>query len=214
MGLALVINQGVQQRIVAESPAQAGTTTTDFVIQSDAVLVTLYAPALSGTIDVSVYSVTDGQEALLFTFPQLTVVTPNVLLRRSSIAPENIRVRVVYSAACTYEIQARAVGVGSSDTRMLGQSVLHASHTSIGTSASVLIPATFTDRAGLIVRNNTVSPATSVLYIAESAALATVANGYPLYPKEALSMDIAGGTEIWAITDTGSVDVRILEAGQ
>lgn len=195
---------------MAESPAQAGTTTTDFVIQSDAVLVTLYATAVSGTLDVSVLTVVDGEEALLFVFPQLTGATPNVLLRRSSISPENIRIRTTYSAACIYEVQARAVNSGSSDVKILGAESFRVSQISIGTSAQILIPSQLTDRSGLVVKNW--SP-TQTVYLAESSGSATTSIGYPLAPKDALALDITAGAEIWAVADAVGADVRLAEAG-
>jgi hypothetical protein len=206
----VVIHPGVQQQIVADSPAQAGSQSQDFVIQSDAVLVSLRATAVSGTLDVSVIALVNGGESPLFSFPTLTSATTDVLLRRSSISPENIRIKVTYSDACSFEIYARAVSSGSSDVRILGAADFTTRQVTVGTSAVLLLPVSLVDRSGLVLKNWSI---TQTVYIGESQSAANLSSGYPLAPKDGLALDVTAGAEVWAISDAAGADMRIAEAG-
>lgn len=209
----MLLNQGVQFRLFDESPTQAGSLNKDVGIQSEAVLVTLSAPVVAGTLDVSVYGSTDdgsGEEALLFTFPQLSSAVAGLLLRRSSVSPARIRVKVSYSDACTYRIHVRAVSAGSSDVRILGSSEFETSRVIVNTGNMVLIPSALVDRAGVVIKNWST---TQTVYIAESSAKLTSGDGYPLGPRDALAMDVNAGASIWAVADSAGADVRLIQAG-
>lgn len=207
-----VLHPGVQAPVLSGSPTQAGSRYADFVIQSDSVLVTLYVSYLAptATVDVEVVGLTGGQESPLFSFPQITGATANVLLRRSSVAPQNIRVRISHSGPCTYEVQARAVFSGASDVRILGNSGFRVSQTTVGTSPTLIVPASIEDRAGLVVKNWS---SLQTVYIAETLAKATSSIGYPLAPRDALALDLAAGVEVYAVSDAAGADLRIGEAG-
>lgn len=210
-----LLHPGVQTRILNESPAVAGTTSRELNLQSDAVLVSVFASSVTGTLDVSVYAITGddqtgGEQALLFSFPQLSAATANLLLRRSAITLSRVRIVVQYSGACSYSINVRAVGSGSSDTRILGAANLVTTKATVGTSASLLIPSALEDRAGLLIKNWST---TQTVYVAETLVKATLSDGYPLAPRDAVAMDISAGVEIYAISDAPAADVRIVESG-
>ena len=205
-----LLHPGVQLRLLSESPVTSGTKSASLNIQSDAVLVTLFASSVSGTLDVQVYASTGDGEALLFEFPQLSAATTNLLLRRSSITTASVRVVAVYSAACTYSITVRAVSAGSSDTRILGASDMEVSQVTVGTSTMLLIPSALTDRSGLLIKNWS---NTQTVYIGETAAKAVVGVGYPLGPKDAVAMDVSAGVEVYIVSDAPAADIRIIQAG-
>lgn len=99
---------------------------------------------------------------------------------------------------------------GSGEFSLVGNESASVSQVDIGTSASTLIAAATTDRAGLVLKNNNT---TGILYFAFSLANATTAIGYPIEPGGAMAMDIAAGQAIFAIADAGTIDVRIIQAG-
>lgn len=207
----LLLHPGVQYLVLNESPTVSGTTSREVNIQSDAILVTLFAQSVTGTLDVNVYATTDGgEQALLFSFPQLSAATSNLLLRRSSVATARIKVEVIYSQACSYRIHARAVSSGSGDTRILGSETLEVSQLPVGTTPIVLIPSALEDRRGLIIKNWS---STQTVYIAETQAKATSSVGWPLLPKDSLAMDVAAGVTIWIVSDAPGADIRIAESG-
>jgi len=206
----LLLNQGLEATVLDEKPQQAGQVSRLIAIRSDAVLVSLFAASVSGTLDVNVYAGTDGKEALLFSFPQLSAATSNLLLRRSSITPSTIRIEVIYSNAAEYTIMAKAVSAGSSDTKILGADSFRVSKSTVNTTAAVLIPAALTDRSGLVIKNWST---TQTVYLGESAGTAVAAVGYPLAPRDALAMDVAAGVEVYASSDVNGADVRIAESG-
>ncbi len=115
-----------------------------------------------------------------------------------------------YTDACEYEIYARAVGSGSSDTRILGANNLEMDQQTIGVTNTILIASTLTDRSGLLIKNWS---NTQTLYIAESSAKLSAGKGYPLAPKDGVAMDIAAGITIWAYADAAGADIRIAQSG-
>lgn len=203
---------GTQIRLIQEAPTQAGTISRELSLETDAVLVTLWASSVDGTLDVSVYALTDtGKETILFTFPQLSAGTTDLLLRKSGVATQRVRVVATYSDACDYEIYTRAVTTaGESTARLLGASNLRTSTASVTTSAAVLIASSLTDRSGLMIKNTSAS---DKIFIAESLVKATSLLGYPVDAGESLGMDVAAGVTIYAVSSSGTIDIRILEAG-
>lgn len=202
----------MQERIFNESPLASGSIERQVSLETDAVLVTLFATTVAGTLNVSVYATTadDGRESLLFSFPQLNAATTNLLLRRSSVTTKRVRIVVSYSDACTYEIYARAVFAGTSDTRILGASGFEVDKQIVNTTNITLIPSTLVDRSGLLVKNWS---NTQTIFIAESSAKLTAGKGYPLAPKDALALDVSAGVTVWAVSDIAGADVRIAQSG-
>lgn len=206
----MLLNSGAQATIIKESTTQPGVTLRDVGIETDAILLALVVTSITGTLDINVYSVADGQKSLLLSFPQISAATTSVLLRRSAITTSSVHIEVIYSGICSYSLQARAVGNGISDTKILGAAGWRVSQQTIGTTPFLLIPISFSDRAGLLIRNWS---STQTIYIAESSTSATIGIGYPLAPKETLAVDVAAGAEVWGASDAAGADVRIVEAG-
>jgi hypothetical protein len=116
------------------------------------------------------------------------------------------RVVATYTGICQYEVYIRAIN-GVPDSGVFGWEV---SQADVTTTAGVLIPASLEDRAGLLIKNWSV---TSTIFIAEILASATTAIGYPLGPKDAIAMDVAAGSAVYAVSDAGTADIRIVESG-
>lgn len=108
----MLINIGTQERILTEATAGAGITSREGSIRSDSLLATLWVNSVtSGTLDVSVYTLTDtGKEILLCTFPTQSAPSVNLMLRTPSMASmQRFRIQAVYTGVCDYEIYVRAV---------------------------------------------------------------------------------------------------------
>lgn len=208
-----MINTGVQQLLIKETKLAGGVTVKEEAIRSDALLITLWVSSISGTLDVSVTQLTDdGKESGLVSFPTLSATTAILLTKKSGVTLSRFKVTAAYSAACSYEIYVRPIeSAGDSTTKLLGQSTLTATQITVSTSPVLLIPAALTDRAGLIIRNW--NQTTGVLYVAESGAADLTTTAYPVGPTEALSIDLASGAAVYGVSDSGSIDVRILQAG-
>jgi hypothetical protein len=175
------------------------------------VLLTLWAPAVSGTLTVTARPLVNGQVgAPVVTFPVLSGPTTEVLLLRAQVTSEQVQVTLTYSGACTFEVQARAIYGGISDARILGANALAVTQVNVTTSPTLLVAAALTDRSGLVIKNWS---GTSTMYIGQSAVQATTAVGYPLAPKDAIAMDVAAGVSVYAVADVGTADCRLAEAG-
>lgn len=210
----MALNPGKTERLIAETTIGAGETSKEGSIISDSLLATLWVDSVtSGTLTVSVYTLTDtGKEVELFSFPQLTAPTTNILLKKAGISLQRYRVKAVYTGECTYEVHIRAVsGIGESSTRILGSQSWDVGQVTIGTTAQVLIPAAIIDRRGFIIRNFSTSG--QLIYIAESPLSATEEIGFPIPPGETFAVDVASGAEVYVISSAEGADVRYAQAG-
>lgn len=207
------IEPGSQIRLISETTSAAGVTEKECSVQSDTVLVTLWAEALTGSLDVTVYSFTDDEHSrkvALFSFPSLSSPTTFLLQKRASVTTSRVLVVVTYSGAANYEIYLRAVQAGLVDTRIVGANSLRMSQKDITPAVDTILAASLTDRAGIVIKNWS---GAATVFLGGSAAQATTSNGYPLGPKDALAIDLAAGQALYAASDAGTADIRISESG-
>lgn len=180
-------------------------------VESDSVLVSLFAEVVSGTLDVSVYTLTEeGKETEVISFPQLTAPTSELLLKKAAVVMSRIKVVATYTGNSTFEVRARGINAGETSVKVLGASDGRASQITIATTPTLIIPVSLSDRAGLVIKNFSTS---KTIYLGFTAGEATASNGYPLGPGEAMAMDVAAGVTLYAVSDSPSTDLRILEAG-
>lgn len=204
---------GTQERVLAETTQGAGSKSYEGSIRSDSLVATLWVDGItSGSLSVSVYTMTDtDKEVLLFSFPALTAPSVNLLLRKSGVSLQRYRVVATYTGVCQFEVYIRAIsGSGESSARILGSLDWRVSQKTVATTPLVLISSALVDRQGVLVKNWS---ATQTLFIAEVSTKATLAEGYPLAPRDALALDIAAGAEVWAVSDSPGADARLVEAG-
>lgn len=208
----MMLKQGLQEVLVKEAPTSSGSTTKDFSIQSDAVLIIVWVAATSGIIDISVSSILDdgSKESLLIEFPEIKAPTPTLLQKRSAAATTRLRLKITYTGSCDYEVSARAISTGSGDTRILGATSLQMLQKNVSTPHVVLIPSSTKDRSAIAIKNNST---TGTIYIGETVAKANIAKGWPIGPKDALGLDVQAGVELYAISDGPVCDIRIIESG-
>jgi hypothetical protein len=161
---------------------------------------------------VEIYGILDNsnKEVLLLSFPLVTSASTEVLQKRTGTAPTRLRAKVTHSGACDFELSARAVATGSSDTRILGGSSLKMSKKTVNSVVGLLIPASLIDRTAVAIKNWSTS---GTVYVAETSAKAHQNNGWPIGPKDALGLDIQAGVELYASAVDGPCDVRIIESG-
>lgn len=207
----MILKSGLQEIVVREAPAAAGVITRDISIQSDAALFLVWVSSLTGTINISVYGVLDsGKEVLVLTFPPISTPTTSLLQQRTGTVPTRLKLVISHTGNCDIEVSTRAVSTGSSDTRILGGASLQIGQKTVGSTPTLLIPASLSDRAALAIKNWSTS---GIIYIAETAAKANAVTGWPIGPKDALGIDIQAGVEIYATAVDGPCDIRIIESG-
>lgn len=197
-----------------ESPVASGVSSRRFAIESDSVLVSVFATAVTGSLDIKVYTQAgddDTQDIEVISFPQLNAPTSILLLRKSAVVMQYVRVEATYTGACTFVVKAKAISAGETSVAILSSGNFSATQTNItNVIATPIIPVSLTDRDGLIIKNNSTG---GILYLGESLAAANSSTGYPIYPGESIAMDIAAGAVVWGISDVPVIDVRILESG-
>lgn len=210
----MLLHPGVQERLFIEAPTAAGTLTKEISVQSDTVMVTLFVDSTAGDLTVNVWGFTDDayqRKILLFSFPTISSPTTNLVLKRAAITTARVLVEAVYTDTCSYEIYVRAIMAGLSETKILGAAGLTMSQKDVPTGAPTnIIPASLQDRAGVVVKNWSSS---GTVYLGATTLEATISNGYPLGPKDAIAVDVSAGVSIYGVADAGVVDLRLSQSG-
>lgn len=217
MAVSAPLQLGKETRVFALSPLAAGTNSKTLSMDAESVLISLYVESLAGTLDVQVLTyggeVNSGDEIPVITFPTITSPTTGLLLRKAASILQKIIVRVTYSDACTFEIRARGVSAGTASVSIQGANTFKTTQVNVTTSAVSLLPISLTDREGILIINNNAGSGPT-LYIAETLLKATSGLGIPISAGGGtISIDLAGGSEVFAVASSGTVDVRIAEAG-
>ena len=202
--------RGKERQVIAESPTAAGSKTVELGVDADTVIVSLFVSSVSGDLDVSVDTLGGDASVQVISFPTVSSPTADLLIRKAAAIMDRIRITATYTDAVDYEVRVRGVGTGEASVKILGVNDATASQNDVSTTEEILVPASLTDRAGLILKNNS---STGILYIGFTVAETTAANGYPIGPGEALGIDVAAGQEIYGIASAGTIDVRLMEAG-
>jgi len=195
-----------------EEWGQAQTESRLMNIDADSIQASLWVGSLSGTLDVTIYTLTeDGKETSVISFPQVTAASGSLQIRKAAAIMSRIRVEVVASDAADFEVRIRGIGTGEASVRILAANEAKASQEDIGTGTPTLIvPAALNDRAGFVIKNNN-SGAGEILYIGFTSGETTTTNGYPIGPQESLGVDVASGQEVYGL-GTVTIDARLLEA--
>jgi hypothetical protein len=211
-----MLHPGVQERILAETTTAAGTTSKEGVIQSDSLLCTLWVDSVSsGSLDVSVYTLTDtGKEALLFSFPTALAATPSLVLRQSSVSMSRFIVRATYTGVCQYEVYVRAVSGASSTTSPSGPAPVAANQI---TQDTVVVSSTPTElytgasRSSLRRLVRVYNSGTQTCYLGPAGVTSSGADiGEPLPPLESLTYTL-GDVGLYAVVASGTCNLLITE---
>jgi hypothetical protein len=206
-----LIPPGKTKKLIEETLTSAGTTEVHFSIDADSFLSSLFVESTSGDLDIEFFTFTeDGQEVSLFSFPTISAPTADLLLRRAGVSMSNVKAVITYTDAVSYRLDVKPLQAGELETRILGATDAQNSQLTINTGvAQVLIPASLTDRAGLIVRNNNT---TGTLYVGYTIASTTLAEGFPVYPGGTYAADTSAGAVLYGVGDV-AIDTRIVEVG-
>lgn len=208
----MLIHPGTQERILKETTTGAGTSIREGSIQSDSLLVTVFAEdVVSGTLTVTVNTMTDnGKEIPIVSFPTISAPTTELLLKKSGVSMQRFKITATYTGVCSYEVYVRAIeGAGESNVKIVGPANLVTSQATISTTPTILLPLSLTDRNGLTIKNFSGG---GTLYVSEDMAKLP-ADAWPIGPGEVWFLDIASGVVLYAVASAGSLDVRIAEAG-
>lgn len=208
----MLINTGTQERLIKEVTEGAGSTVKEGSIRSDSLVATVYVDSVSsGTLTITVRTLTDnGKEVDIINFPVISAPTTDLLLKKSGVSMQRFKVTATYTGVCEYEVYVRAIeGVGESSVRIIGPANLSTSSVTVGTSPQVLLASSLTDRNGLTIKNYS---GTGTLFVSEDSGKLT-ADAWPVAPGEVWFLDVASGVTLYAVSTSGSLDIRIAEAG-
>lgn len=210
--LSTPLDLGKELQVVNTSVGGAFTETYEFSIDAESVLISLFVSSTAGDVDVNVTTEgSDGSAVNVISFPTISAATPGILLRKSASVLRKIRVNIVTTDSATFEIRARGVSSAASSVLIEGSSTFSVSQTDVSTTAGVLVSASLQDRRGILIRNN--SAGAQILYIADTLAKATTAEGYPIPNGGNITIDLQAGAEIYSVADSGLIDVRIVQVG-
>ena len=206
------IEAGRSRTILKETKASAGVTREYVAIDAEGALISLYVGQIMGTLNVTVYTLTDeGKRQKLFDFPSVTVATPELVIKTISPTLNLLQIECTYSGACDYEVVIRGISSGQVSTRLLSPGSISAKQAIVGTSPAILIPATTETRNSVLIKN---IAAAGTIYLGGTIAEANAATGFPLTVGESIVIDIAGGQAVYAIGTSVGMDIRYMEAGE
>lgn len=198
--------------VLSESMPSAGSQSRTFTIDSDTFQTSLFVSAISGTLDVIIYTLTqEGREKEVISYTNITAPSTELSLKKAASAMGVVRVVAIYTGPCTFELRAKGLSGGETSATIQSANTAKASQVTISSTPTVLLSAGLTDRKGVIIRHNGNTGTT--LYLGFSAAQASTGIGYPISKGEALALDVASGAVLWAVSGNSVIDVRIIEAG-
>ena len=209
---------GRELEVLKQSPTEAGVDEGQFIILADTVLISIQATVVTGTLKVDVFTEGDDTDLVssrlqIIDFPLLSAPTSELLLRKAASTLQKVRVVVTYTGSCSYIIRARGTAIGEASFKLLGATTAKHSGTSIGTSATLILPVALEDRNGVSIMNNNAS---GIMYVGFTSGVTVAAGalaGTPVKPGGSIGLDIAAGLGVYGIADVGSLDIRILELG-
>jgi hypothetical protein len=183
-----------------------------FTSDGDSVLLSLWVGSLSsGTLSVRAFTQADDtKEVEILAFPVISAPTTELLLQKAALALSRVRLEI--SATGTVgdlDIRAKALSAGETSAKILSAGSLETSSISIGTSPTLLIASSLTDRNGLTIKN---FGGGGTLYLSEAQAKLP-SSAWPVGPGEVWSLDVNAGVEIWAVSSSGTLDVRLAQSG-
>lgn len=208
----MILNPGVQDRVISETTLGSGVTSVEGSILTDALLATVWVGSISsGSLTLSVYTLTDaGKEVLLFSFPVLTAPSIDLLLKKSGVSMQRFRVKATYTGICSYEVYVRAlVSSGESSVKIIGSNALVTDVITVTTTPSVLVASALQDRNGLSLLSYS---GTGTLFISEDITKLP-ARAWPIAAGGGWSLDVQAGVTLYAVSSAGNIEVRIAQSG-
>lgn len=208
----MLLNTGTQERYISETTLGAGSTVREGSVKTDSILVSLWVTQVtSGTITVTVTTLTDeNKEATIITFPGVTAGTTNLLLRKAAVTLQRFKITATYDDVCTYEVYVRSVeGAGAANATISGSTSFSTQKNLVPSTPTILIPFSLEDRNGMSILNT--SP-TTIMWISEDTTKLPL-QAYPIYPGQSFALDVSAGVVIYAVADSGTIDIRIAQAG-
>lgn len=105
------VQSGKTVTVFPSESRQAGVYESTFSIDSDTFLLSVFAEAVSGSILVEAFTLTDsGKEVGILTFSSIIAPTPSLIIQRpTSLTLSNIKVRVTSTGTSTWELRCRGV---------------------------------------------------------------------------------------------------------
>lgn len=215
------IHPGSQYVLLRETPTAASTFDVVFVNQADAVLLTLFVNSTAGDVDVKLYNITQGgpadsqppQESQVLSFPTVNAPTATLLVQVAPVTTSRLRLKVTTTGAADFEVQARAINGGASNTRVISSSSIRTDQKTINTGApQEIIPASLTDQIGFMIRNWSANGAN--IFWSTDVSKATPAQGWPLSPGDVSSISVRGGQAVYASSDVDGADLRLVEGDE
>lgn len=197
--------------VIGETFQASGQVTRIFTLDSDTFQTSLFVSSITGTLNISISTIAgEGKEKEVITYSNVTAPSTELDLKKAATAMGVVKVTATYTGPCSFELRAKGLSSGETSARIQSANAAMASQVFVTNVPTILLPAAFSDRKGVIVKNNSTN---GILYIGFSQSQTTSATGYPLAKGEALALDLGAGATLWAVSSSGTVDVRIIEAG-
>lgn len=197
--------------VIGESFVGSSSVTRIFTLDSDTFQTSLFVSSISGTLNIAISTIAgEGKEKEVITYSNITTPSTELDLKKAATAMGVVKVVATYTGDCSFELRAKGLSSGETSAKIQSANAAKASQIYVSGTPVVIIQAAFSDRKGVIVKNNSTN---GNLYIGFSQVQASSSTGYPLGKGEALSLDVGAGATLWGVGVGGTIDIRIIEAG-
>lgn len=192
----------------------AKTITVDFNLDAESCAAWLSVNTAAGDVDVTIRTLDGDQHLDVIVFPTQSAPTTSLIPRQAGSVTQRMRAIITTTDTANVRLTVRGLAAGeiSAEVSISGASTGSNSAISVGSgSPTILIPAALTDRSGMLITN---THPTSLLYVGFSVAKTSSTEGTPVLPNYGrLAMDVGAGVTVYGISSSGSIDVRLMEAG-
>ena len=218
---------GKELEVIKLSETAGGSREIHFKTEADTILASLQASIVSGTVSVEFFTEGDsedtpGNRVSIIQFPTLSAPTDELLLRKAASTLNKIRVVITWTGEATLSIYAKGISVGETTVNIAGAGGADNYGIAMDTTPRLLIPVALIDQNNVsIVNNSTAGGAT--LYVGFKPTITATSTATPgttddnaatpVPPGGSIGLNVTAGLTVYALTDAGIADVRVIQLG-
>ena len=199
------------EKIFTISETAAGSKTFEIDVENDGCLIFIQQTAGSATITGSID--TDARDSTPSIQLDTINITDGTVSRHAVLSMRRLKISLSWDAACDISIITQNKSGGAITEWNTGSSSPSANGSFTTQQLTITSsPTQITNLSGrrtIGIRNFNAAETTNYLFVGETAAILTL--GWPLEGRLGISIDVDEGASFYLVTDTGTVDARIIQ---
>lgn len=143
--MSTIVAEKTTKNILSEQTSGAGSSTQEFWIEQDDLVVSLGVASISGTLTLAVYTVDiTGQDKQVLSFGPISAPTGSLIIKRATSVLSKCRIEAIYTDAVDYRVTVRSVGAAG-DVSGIADGIEEALHVSNPTVFNLSLPVADTE---------------------------------------------------------------------